>query len=98
MALVPVEPRRLMGSGLLLVASLGLGAVLFGYPFLTQGFTEIELPWFGRVELATALLFDLGVWLVVIGSIKGIVMELSDGRPIAHETGASHGREESGRS
>src|SRR5690606_2224300 len=92
MALVPVEPRRLMGSGLLLVVFLGLGAVFWGYPFLTQGFREIELPLFGKVELATALLFDLGVWLVVVGSLTGIVMELSAGRPIAHETGASQGR------
>ena len=88
-ALMPVKARHVMAAGLLLVVSLGLGAVLLGYPFLTQAFTEFELPLLGRVELATALLFDLGVWLVVFGSMSGIVISMSNDRPITKEVGAS---------
>ena len=40
----------------------GLGSLAFGRPFLTSYFQYLELPLFGRVPLATALLFDLGVF------------------------------------
>lgn len=88
-ALVPFKPRYLMAAGLLLVVSLGVGAALMGYPFLTQSFAEFEIPLLGRVEFATALLFDLGVWLVVFGSMNSIVISMSDGRAITQDSGAS---------
>ncbi|MGA4815610.1 MnhB domain-containing protein [Pseudomonas aeruginosa] len=46
----------------------GLGSWLFGYPFLTSGVRPLELPLIGEIELATAMLFDLGVYLTVVGA------------------------------
>lgn len=45
-----------------------LGSWLFGYPFLTSAFGHFELPLIGEIELATAMLFDLGVYLTVVGA------------------------------
>jgi multicomponent K+:H+ antiporter subunit A len=63
-----VLPLRWIGAGLLLAVCTGLGSLLFGRPFLTSHFQYLELPLLGRVPLATALLFDLGVFAVVVGA------------------------------
>lgn len=88
LALFPLNARYFISAGLLLVVSLGIAAAVLGYPFLTQAFAELELPLLGHVELATATLFDLGVWLVVFGAMKMIVISMSDGRPINRDSQA----------
>lgn len=63
-----IRPISWMGLGLLCVAFTGAGAWVFGYPFLTSYFQYVELPAIGKVPAATALLFDLGVFAVVVGA------------------------------
>ncbi len=41
---------------------------MFGYPFLTSWFQYADLPVLGRVPLASAVLFDLGVVVLVVGA------------------------------
>ena len=75
--LLKVEPRRLIGIGLLLALSSGLVAVLFlGRPFMTGVWSTIELPALGKP--GTPLLFDLGVYLVVVGVTLTILVALSE--------------------
>ena len=38
-------------------------------PFLTSDFTYVRIPPFQEFELATAALFDLGVFLAVVGAV-----------------------------
>lgn len=85
MQLVPIQPRYLIGAGLLTITGVGLAAMIFGYPFLTQAFRSIHVPFIGEVELASALLFDLGVWLVVFGTIYSMVASMSDGVALEQE-------------
>ncbi|MBB4131369.1 monovalent cation/H+ antiporter subunit A [Xanthomonas sp. 3075] len=59
---------RLIGIGLLCALVSGAGSLLFGLPFLTSGHLEIPLPLLGELELASALGFDIGVYLVVFGA------------------------------
>ena len=59
----------LIGLGILTATATGLGSWLFGYPFLTSSFTYLDLPVFGEIELATALLFDLGVFTTVVATV-----------------------------
>jgi len=40
-----------------------------GKPFLTSDFTYVRIPPFQKFELATAALFDLGVFLAVLGAV-----------------------------
>jgi len=63
-----IRPLRWMGIGLLLAAGTGLASWFFGRPFLTTSFDYVELPVVGTVPVASALLFDLGVFALVIGT------------------------------
>ncbi|MCB5408848.1 monovalent cation/H+ antiporter subunit A [Pseudogemmobacter faecipullorum] len=67
-ARIVILPIRWMGFGLLIAAATGIGAWLFGYPFLTAHARYIEIPLIGKTPFATAMLFDLGVFLTVVGA------------------------------
>ena len=59
----------IIGTGVLIAGLTGLGAWFFGKPFLTSDFTYVRIPPFEKFELATAALFDLGVFLAVVGAV-----------------------------
>jgi multicomponent K+:H+ antiporter subunit A len=63
-----ILPVRWIGLGLLIAAGTGMGAWLFGYPFLTASAQYVDLPIIGQVPAATALAFDLGVFALVVGA------------------------------
>ncbi|MCW5716305.1 MAG: monovalent cation/H+ antiporter subunit A [Bauldia sp.] len=63
-----ILPMIWIGMGIMIAVLTGLGAWLFDYPFLTSFHQYVEVPVIGRVPLATALFFDLGVFLVVVGA------------------------------
>lgn len=63
-----VLPLRWMGFGLLTALMTGVGAWFFGYPFLKSFFTYIDPPVIGKTPIASALLFDLGVFALVVGA------------------------------
>ena len=77
-------PRRLISLGLLVATATGLGAWLFGYPFLTSHSPHPRLPLLGEVPLPSAFLFDLGVYLLVVGTTAVILLSL------AHQSVRSH--------
>ena len=64
----PFSYHAVAGNGVLLAALTGLGSWAFGHPFLTSAFGHFHIPYIGELELATALLFDLGVYLAVVGA------------------------------
>jgi multicomponent K+:H+ antiporter subunit A len=63
-----VQPMRWISLGLLCALATGLAAWLFGYPFLTSDFSYLSVPLIGKVPIASALVFDIGVFAVVVGS------------------------------
>ncbi|KAA6404598.1 monovalent cation/H+ antiporter subunit A [Candidatus Tokpelaia sp.] len=63
-----ILPLRWIGAGLLLAAGTGLGAWGFGYPFLTSFFRYLNIPLIGKTPIASALLFDAGVFCLVVGA------------------------------
>ncbi|MBK1717381.1 monovalent cation/H+ antiporter subunit A [Thiocystis violacea] len=66
----------LIGAGLLIATLAGLGSLVFGYPFLTSAYTHVHWPIVGDFELASAMIFDLGVYLVVVGATLLILIHL----------------------
>lgn len=54
----------------------GLAAWLFNYPFLTSTFTYLNWPIVGKFEIASAMAFDTGVFLVVVGATVMILVQL----------------------
>ena len=63
-------------SGLLIAFLSGAGSWAFGRPFLTTWFDYFSLPLVGKFELASAMAFDLGVYLTVIGATLSILTNL----------------------
>ena len=72
-----VLPVNWIGFGLLLTLLVGCGAWLFGYPFLTTYSQYLDLPVIGAVPLATAILFDFGVFSVVFGATVLMLIALA---------------------
>jgi multicomponent K+:H+ antiporter subunit A len=60
--------RGWIGGGLITAGLTGVGAWFFGHPFLTSTYDYPVLPLIGPVPVASAVAFDLGVYLTVVGA------------------------------
>ncbi|TVQ61891.1 MAG: Na+/H+ antiporter subunit B [Phycisphaerales bacterium] len=69
---------RLVGVGLGLAALSGFFQILMGDPYLTSAWVTIPLPGLGELKLGTPLLFDIGVYLVVLSVSLIITMTLAE--------------------
>ncbi len=68
------DPRRIGATGLGLAIASGLvGSLVGGAPFQTSAWTTI-----GGVKLGTPLLFDVGVYLVVVGAVLTFVLGIKE--------------------
>ncbi|MEX5564569.1 monovalent cation/H+ antiporter subunit A [Pseudophaeobacter sp. 1A16562] len=67
----------IIGSGVLIAAATGIGAWFNDMPFLTSAFGYIHWPPLKEFEWATAALFDLGVFLAVVGAVLLALESLS---------------------
>ncbi|NLB51802.1 MAG: Na(+)/H(+) antiporter subunit B [Syntrophomonadaceae bacterium] len=77
---IPVDFKKVAGIGVLISVFTGVGGMISGNPFLNQAFWMVDLPLFGKTEMATAVLFDVGVALAVIGASLTIIISISDDR------------------
>lgn len=73
-----VHPLQLVGVGLVLAAVASLPALLVGQSFFTAQWWLVDLPIFGELKLSTPLLFDIGVFLGVIGTVLTVVFTLAE--------------------
>jgi multicomponent Na+:H+ antiporter subunit B len=73
-----VDPRQLTGAGLLVALGSGLVPMLLGGPLLEGIWGVLPLPLIGSVDLGTPLLFDMGVYLVVLGATLTIILTLTE--------------------
>lgn len=69
--------QTIIGLGLLAALTTGLASGVFDRPFLTSAFGHVHWPIVGEFELASAMAFDLGVFLTVVGVIMIILVNLS---------------------
>ncbi|MDC8755904.1 monovalent cation/H+ antiporter subunit A [Erythrobacter sp. sf7] len=69
--------HQMIGWGVLTAMATGLGALAFGANFLTSTFGYFYLPLIGKFELASAMLFDTGVFLTVFGAVMLTLAQLS---------------------
>ena len=72
-----LDYHTILGAGVLMASATGLGSWFAGRPFLTSNYTYVSLPPLEVFELATASLFDLGVFLCVLGSVMLTLESLS---------------------
>lgn len=73
---IPIDFRKMTAIGLLVALMTGIGSFFFDAPFLSHAFGHFELPLLGDTELATAMLFDLGVYLTVVGITMTIILTI----------------------
>jgi len=71
-----INYQWLVASGILIASLTGIGSWFFNRPFLTTWYDYFNLPIVGEFELASAMLFDLGVYLTVIGATLMILANL----------------------
>ena len=70
------HPGLPLGLGLLVSALTGVVALLAGGQFLESGYVTYVLPLLGEVKVTSALAFDSGVYLVVVGLVLGLLRTL----------------------
>ncbi|MDA8370537.1 MAG: hypothetical protein M0026_11825 [Nocardiopsaceae bacterium] len=73
---LPMRPNGLLALGLLVACGTAGAPLLFGRPILETFSFSTVLPVFGTVKFASFLLFDIGVFLIVVGLVLSVVAAL----------------------
>ncbi|PAV29378.1 Na(+)/H(+) antiporter subunit B [Virgibacillus profundi] len=76
--MLPINFVTLIPIGLAIAVATGAGSFLFDVPFMSQTFGYFTVPIFGEIELATAMLFDLGVYFTVVGVMITIILTIGN--------------------
>lgn len=74
-----IRTELLIASGLLVALASGLISLLLGQPFMTGLWAYLPFPGFGKVEVGTPVLFDIGVYLLVFGITLTMIFSLEEG-------------------
>ncbi|MBL8265150.1 MAG: DUF4040 domain-containing protein [Steroidobacter sp.] len=81
-----IHPQYWIGAGLLFAAGAGALAWFASKPFLSALVWEPEVPLLGKLHLSSVLVFDLGVYFLVVGTTTLMLIAL------AHQSLRSHRR------
>lgn len=73
---LPIEPGRILGAGLAISSLTAVTSMFLGAPALSSAVFEVTLPVLGDVKLVTALFFDLGIYLIVVGLVLDVLRSL----------------------
>lgn len=74
-----VHPLQLIGVGLVLATFASLPALFVGESLFTAQWWLIDLPMFGQFKVSTPLIFDVGVYLGVMGTVLTVIFALAEG-------------------
>lgn len=72
-----LHPLRWIAAGLLCAVATGVGAWVVRYPFLSSHAMHVDVPVIGTVPVASAILFDLGVFVLVVGAMSLVLVALA---------------------
>ncbi len=76
--ILPINYVTMTATGLLLALATASAAIIFDVPFFTHAFGYFDLPLFGKTSLHSAMLFDAGVYLVVVGVTMTIIQTIGE--------------------
>ncbi|AQQ52720.1 Na(+)/H(+) antiporter subunit B [Planococcus lenghuensis] len=76
--ILPVDYVKMVGVGLLLAIGTAAASIVFNVPFFTHAHDYVQLPLLGETSLHSATLFDLGVYLVVVGVTMIIIRTIGE--------------------
>jgi multicomponent Na+:H+ antiporter subunit A len=88
---LPLDAGKILGTGLALSAATAVASLLLGAPVLSSAVLQFDIPVLGHIKLVTALFFDLGVYLIVLGLVLDVLrslgarvdVEMTEQRPAA---------------
>ncbi|MGK5447937.1 Na+/H+ antiporter subunit A [Streptomyces radiopugnans] len=93
-----VDPRVVAGAGLALAATAGLAPIAFGGEPLSTALLSATLPVFGHLELSTSVVFDTGVYLLVVGVCLKLLAAVGPAQAPVEEAPRHPGGESGGES
>ena len=73
---LPLDAGKILGVGLALSAGTAVASLLLGAPVLSSAVVAFDIPVLGTVKFVTALFFDLGVYLIVVGLVLDVLRSL----------------------
>ncbi|MDT7763945.1 MAG: multicomponent Na+:H+ antiporter subunit, partial [Mycobacterium sp.] len=73
---LPLDAGKILGAGLGLSAGTAAVSLVMGAPVLSSALIKVVLPVLGTVKFSTALFFDLGVYLIVVGLVLDVLRSL----------------------
>jgi multicomponent Na+:H+ antiporter subunit A len=73
---LPLDAGKVLGVGLGLSAGTAVASLLVGAPVLSSALIQIDVPVLGTVKFVTALFFDLGVYMIVVGLVLDVLRSL----------------------
>jgi multicomponent Na+:H+ antiporter subunit B len=73
-----VDPRHVLGFGMTLAVLSAVPAAFLGQAFFTAQWFTFDVPPMGEIKVGTVLLFDIGVYLVVVGAVLTIMLSLAE--------------------
>ena len=73
---VPIDAGKILGLGLVFAVGPAVTSMFLGAPVLSSATFEVTLPLLGDIKLVTALFFDLGVYLIVVGLVLDVLRSL----------------------
>jgi multicomponent Na+:H+ antiporter subunit A len=73
---LPLDAGKILGVGLGLSAGTAVASLVVGAPVLSSALIQIDVPVLGTVKFVTALFFDLGVYMIVVGLVLDVLRSL----------------------
>lgn len=73
---LPYDAGKVLGVGLLFAGGAALTSLFLGAPVLSSATFEVTLPILGDIKMVTALFFDAGVYLIVVGLVLDVLRSL----------------------
>ncbi|MTD31807.1 Na(+)/H(+) antiporter subunit B [Planomicrobium sp. YIM 101495] len=77
-SILPINYVTMTAIGLILALGTAAASIVFDVPFFTHAYDYFTLPLFGETSLHSAMLFDAGVYLVVVGVTITIIQTIGE--------------------
>ncbi len=90
---LPIHPNKILGSGIIIASVAAVVPLFLGYPPLTSDYATVTLPLVGEFDIPSALVFDAGVYTIVIGLIMHVLGSMGAFLDQEEDTRKEHARE-----
>lgn len=71
-----VNPATLIGGGMLVAVCTAMTPLLFGDALLDSAIVNVDVPLIGTIKVVSSAVFDVGVYLLVIGAVLSVLVAL----------------------